>query len=122
MNDQAERIFPIFFGVWIVLGLFSAGLFFLNNNAALKRKVFPPLVIGVGVLFLGFVVWAGAAVTVAAGATLLVALITVLNLKSIKFCSGCGAYFFHFGRVSKDSYCMKCGRNHKEGSATKGAA
>jgi hypothetical protein len=115
MTD-GER-FLVFSVVWIVLAV-TNGWLLLRASLAVKRKWTPPLVIGVGVLFLGFVVWAGAAVTVAAGATLLVAIITLLNLKSIKFCSGCGAYFFHFGRVSKDSYCMKCGRNHKEASAT----
>ena len=119
MTD-GER-FLVFSVVWIVLAV-TNGWLLLRASLAVKRKWTPRLVIGVGVLFLGFVVWAGAAVTVVAGATLVVALITLLNLKSIKFCSGCGAYFFHFGRVSKDSYCMKCGRNHKEGSATKGAA
>lgn len=47
---NAEQIFPVFFGAWIVLGLFSIGFFFLNKNAQLKRKVWPPFVIATGIL------------------------------------------------------------------------
>jgi hypothetical protein len=118
MTD-GER-FLVFSVVWIVLAAINGWLVF-RASLAVKRKWTPRLVVGVGVLLLGFLAW-GATVTFVAGATLVVALLTFLNLKSIKFCSACSAYYFHFGRVSKDSYCMKCGHNHKEGSATKGAA
>src|SRR5262245_57464634 len=92
MGVQPERVFPIFFGVWVVLGLSSAAFFFLNKNAALKRKVHPPFVIAVGVLFLGFVMLMG---TPHDAFFLLIfvpaiTLITFLNIRNTKFCSGCG--------------------------------
>ena len=92
MDAQAERYFPIFISVWVVLGIFSALFFFSSTNAALKRKVHPPFVIGVGALFLSFVVLMGFArdaffFFVMAPA---VALITFLNLRNTKFCDSCG--------------------------------
>jgi len=49
-----DEIFPIFFGTWVVLGIISFAIFFLGKNAQLKRKLWPPFVIGTGVLFIAF--------------------------------------------------------------------
>ena len=48
-----DQVIPVFFAIWVALGLFSAGFFFLNKNAQLKRKVWPPFVVTTGVLFVG---------------------------------------------------------------------
>lgn len=111
MGAQAERVFPIFFGVWIVLGVFSAAFFFLNNNAALKRKVHPPFVIGIGVLFIIFGVLMGFGrdafffiVIVPA-----VAVITILNLRNTKFCGSCGKTLISQNPFTPPKFCSKCG-------------
>jgi len=49
-----DEIFPIFFVTWVILGVISFVIFFLGNNAQLKRKLWPPFVVGTGVLFIGF--------------------------------------------------------------------
>ena len=36
-NGNLSPLFPVFFGVWSVLALCSAGFFRLNKNANLKR-------------------------------------------------------------------------------------
>lgn len=35
---NAEQIFPVFFGVWIVLGLFSIGFFFLKQERTAQTQ------------------------------------------------------------------------------------
>ncbi len=112
MNAQADIVFPIFFGVWILLGIFSAAFFFFNNDAALKRKVYPPFVVGVGILFLVFGALTGFAkhpfiyVLVP-----MVGLITFLNLRSTKFCDSCGKTLFNQSPFAPAKFCSRCGAN-----------
>ena len=111
MNLPPERIFPIFFGVWIVLGIASAAFFFLNHNAALKRKVFPPFVIFIGVLFLAFVILMGFARDRFFFVVMVpfVALITFLNIRSTRFCDACGKTLVSQNPFSRRKFCSKCG-------------
>jgi hypothetical protein len=111
MGQPAERIFPIFFGVWVVLGIFSSAFFFLNKNAVLKRKVHPPFVIGVGVLFLTFGWLMGIpdqpfffCVMVPA-----VVVITFLNIRNTRFCNSCGRTVFTQNPFAPPKFCSKCG-------------
>jgi hypothetical protein len=109
MDAQAERVFPVFIGVWAVLGIFSAGFFLLNNNATLKRKVWPPFVIGVGVLFLGFVALMGFPLEMLFIMAPAVVLITFLNLRSVKFCNACGKTLMSQNPLTPPKYCSRCG-------------
>jgi hypothetical protein len=111
MGAQAERVFPIFIGVWIVLGIFSAAFFFLNNNAALKRKVHPPFVIGVSILFLCFVLLMG---TPRDGFFYCIfvpgiVLITVMNLRNTRFCDTCGKTLINQNPFVRPKFCSRCG-------------
>ncbi len=109
-----EQIFPIFFVVWVGLGLFSACFFFLNKNAPLKRKVWPRFMILTGVLFVGFV-W-----SMSGSAQMLfilvpaVTLITLLNLRALHFCDACGATLINQNPLSRPAFCSKCGANLKQ--------
>ena len=47
--------FVVFVLVWSLLGLTSFLFFHFNRNTALKRRILPSFVIGVGALFLGVV-------------------------------------------------------------------
>jgi hypothetical protein len=108
-----DQIFPVFLGVWVVLGLCSAG-FFLSKNAQLKRKVWPPFVVVTGILFAGFV-WSmgipseGLIIFVPA-----IALITFLNLRAVQFCNSCGATTMSQNPLSKPAVCSKCGAGLKQ--------
>ena len=108
-QGNAKQIFPIFIGVWVVLGLASAAFFFLNKDASLKRKVWPPATIGVGVLFLGFVWLMGFPAEVMYIAVPAVALITFLNLRAVQFCDSCGKTLMSQNPFSKAEFCSKCG-------------
>lgn len=104
-----DKLFPIFFGVWAVLGLLSAGFFFLNRNASLKRKVWPPFNIFTGLLFIGFIWAMGFPAHVLYIAVPAVALITLLNLRAMQFCGSCGATLMNQNPLSRPAFCSKCG-------------
>lgn len=107
--SNAEQIFPIFIGVWVVLGLFSAVFFFLGKNAQLKRKVWPPFTIATAVLFVGFAWAMGFPSEVFFVMVPAVALITFLNLRSTKFCDACGKTIMSQNPFSSPEFCSKCG-------------
>src|SRR4029079_6083387 len=111
MGAQVERVFPIFIGVWIVLGITSTAFFFLNNNAALKRKVHPPFVIGVGILFLGFVAMMGMARDAFFYCIFVpgIVLITLMNFRNTKFCHTCGKTMINQNPFVRPRFCSKCG-------------
>src|SRR5262245_7282586 len=116
MGAQPERVFPMFFGVWVALGLVFTAFFYLNKDAALKRKVHPPFAIAVGVLFLGFVMLTGKPrdafflfVMVPA-----IALITLLNIRNTKFCSACGKMLVSQNPFAPPKFCTKCGASLDE--------
>lgn len=104
-----DQVFPIFFGVWVVLGLFSTAFFFLGKNASLKRKVWPPFTIATAVLFVGFVWAIGFPPQVFFIIIPVVALITFLNLRSVQFCDACGKTIMHQNLFSTPQFCSKCG-------------
>ena len=108
-HGDVDQIFPVFFGVWVVLGLFSAGFFFLNRNASLKRKLWLPLIIATGVLFLGFMWAMGFPQEAFFLAVPAVALITLLNLRTVRFCNSCGATLMSQNPFAKPAFCSKCG-------------
>jgi len=112
-QGNPDPIFPIFFGFW-VLGLFAAGFFFLNRNAQLKRKVWPPFVVAAGVLFAGFVWATGAPAEVLVIVVPVVALITTWNLRAVQFCNNCGATIMSQNPLSRPAFCSKCGTSLKQ--------
>jgi hypothetical protein len=88
--------FILHFGFAFILALLallvSALILFLrvNANAALKRKVFPVAMGGLGVLFV-FLVWvAGVRGTPFGVMVLMTGVICVVNIRSIRFCPACG--------------------------------
>jgi hypothetical protein len=108
-QDDTNQIFPIFFGVWIVLGLVSGGFFIVSKNAPLKRKVWPPFTIATGLLFIGFSLAMGLPAQMLYVVVPGVALVTVLNLRAAQFCNSCGATIMSGNLASKPAFCSKCG-------------
>jgi len=111
MGANVSNVSLVFFGVWIALGIFSAAFFLLNNDAALKRKVFAPLVIGVGVLFLGVAALTGMPLDAFFYFVFVpaVALITFLNLRSTRFCDSCGKTVISHIPLARPKFCSRCG-------------
>lgn len=108
-----EEIFPIFFGTWIVLGVIGGVIFFVGKDAKLKRKLWPPFVIGTSILFIFFVYLMGFGGEVMYIMVPAVILITFLNLRSTKFCDSCGKTVINQNIISKSEFCSKCGSKLK---------
>ena len=117
---MAHQIFPIFVGVWILLGLGGFWLFSVSRNVAFKRKYFPWYVGLAGVLFIGF----GAAMGVhPLGMAIMVpsvVLITFLNLRATQFCDACGRTVVQQMPFSRAEFCSKCGARLGDRSARSG--
>jgi hypothetical protein len=110
-NDIA----PVFVGVWIVLGVTSGLFFHLSKNAELKRRVWPPLVIGSSLLFLGFTIIMFREAPSNAWLFVIpaVAVITFLNFRNTRFCDACGKTIYNSGFFSRSKFCPKCGAKLK---------
>ena len=110
----APQLFPAFFAIWAMLGVGSAVFFSLNRNAALKKRVLPPFLIFTGVLFLGFVFYTGAPKDFLYIAVPMVALIMLLNMRTIRFCDACGRTLYNQNLFSPPKFCSKCGASLKQ--------
>ena len=108
MNSQ-ENVFGVFFVIWVSLGIASTAFFLLSRNAQLKRKVWRPLVIGVGALFVLFLMILGIPTSFLIFFVAIIVAITVMNLRAVKFCDACGKTLMHQGFFSPPKFCPKCG-------------
>jgi hypothetical protein len=106
---QPDHIFRIFVAMWVVLGSLSFAFFTFNKNATLKRKVHAPLVVAVGVIFVGSVWLMGVPKHFLYTAIPAVALITMLNIRTTRFCGPCGRAVFSQNPFSRPEFCQKCG-------------
>lgn len=52
-----DVVWPVFVATWIVLIVVAFFVFHVSRDAARKRRLFPRYIVGVGVLFVGFI-WA----------------------------------------------------------------
>ena len=109
MFESQDQLFNLFATIWIVLGIVSFLLFFVSNNAKLKKKLYAPFTIGAGLLFILFLYLIVPQPAVLIVAIPMVILITVMNLKTIKFCSQCGKTIMQKSVFSKAKHCPKCG-------------
>jgi hypothetical protein len=83
-----DRIFSVFFGTWIILGI-ATSIFYWKGSLEAKRRWHPWIVLVSGVLFVGFayaVFGNSPALLLVVPATVLIQL---LNYKFIKFCPSC---------------------------------
>ena len=110
MNSwEAPSIFATFFVVWVVMGIGSFAFFQISKNASLKRRLWPCVAIGAGVLFIAFVWVMGFKGQAVFFVVPFVALITVLNLRAMKFCDSCGKTIHVQPPFSAVNFCPKCG-------------
>lgn len=112
-NASVSQMFPIFIVVWVTLGVASMAFFYLSKNASLKRKLWPRVSIGASVLFVAFV-WAVAGTNELFFVVPFVGLITVLNLRMMKFCNSCGRTLTNQNPFSPPKFCSKCGASLEE--------
>ena len=112
----AGNVTGLFVATWVVLGVIGFIFFYLNGDAALKRKWFPRYVVLAGVLFVFFataLTVAGSKSSASLGMLVIVVpmviLISYLNLKFTKFCGKCGVTIIDHNWFSPTRFCSKCG-------------
>jgi hypothetical protein len=108
-------LFWVFFGVWFALGVGTGCFLWLSRNAALKRAVFPWVVIGAGVLFAFFAVLVSGEMWMLAAAIPAVTLISFVNIRMTKFCDACGATLYNHAWFTRLRFCFKCGASLAQG-------
>jgi hypothetical protein len=103
----AAAIFPLFFAVWVVLGLINLIVMFGPASGRFKQSFFRVMVPLAAVLFAGFVgvMNPGALIFVIP----MVILISAANLRAIRFCAKCGAYARSPNPFDRPRFCTKCG-------------
>ena len=104
-----QETFPIFFVVWIALGVAGFFLFYVSRNVQFKKKYFPWYVILAGVLFVFYALGMGLPSEMLYFMVPVVVLITFLNIRSTKFCDNCGRTIFKQTWFTRVEYCAKCG-------------
>ena len=95
--------------LWALLGLASFVFFTFHRNAVLKRRVWRVGVPVLGVAFLGLVAWFTRSAVMLLFALPAVALITFLNLRSVRFCDACGQTVYTHGWIQAMRFCPGCG-------------
>jgi hypothetical protein len=102
--------FVVFMVFWTLLGLTSFLFFQFNRNAALKRRIWPPFIIIIGVIFASFVWYtSGGRPEVLVFMLPAVALISLLNIRLTRFCQSCGRTIRAQPFSSPGSFCKYCG-------------
>ncbi len=107
---EEKNVFFTFFIVWVILGISSFLFLQFNRNAALKRRIFPGFVVGVGVVFGCFVAYMSRGhLQVLFVAVPMITLITFLNLRKTRFCDSCGRTLYQQPIFSSSQFCPRCG-------------
>jgi hypothetical protein len=111
--ERFLRIFPIFVRIWVVLIVSATAFFYLNKNAALKRRVWLPFVVTTGALFIGFLWLMGTPLPFRLmGATAVIAAI-LINVRTVRFCEACGNMSRSRNSFAQPTVCSKCGAGLK---------
>ena len=102
-----------FWFLLLVLNLAVGAFFYLSKNGALKRRIYPFVLVGSALFFLGFVFAESGfpSGAVPYGFIAVIALILLLNFRAMKFCDSCGKVVRSF--LGGANYCPKCGAQLK---------
>ncbi len=104
---EPRSIFPFFF-IWAILGLGSFLFFAKSKDVSLKKRVFPRIAIGAGVL-LWLVIAASAPWQVLLFFTPFLGAVTWLNIRMTRFCDACGTILINHQWWSQMKFCPYCG-------------
>ncbi len=105
-----QDIFVPFMVVWAALGISSFLFFHFCRNAALKRRLFPPFIVIIGVIFGCFIAYISHAyLQVLFLAIPTISLISFLNIRQTRFCDACGRTLYKQPLFSRPQFCPRCG-------------
>jgi hypothetical protein len=117
---EAEKAFPIYMGVLLILGIFGGKFFLSKRSVVLKGKVWPIYVVAIAVLIMGYMLLIGFPVISYILMAPAVVVLVVFALRSVKFCGNCGKVALG-KRFKPPKYCNKCneklvleGENHEK--------
>ena len=108
-HAAANPPFPIWFGLWFLVSIGSSAFFRRNRSAALKRRVWAPFLVVCSVAFVGIVWVMGRRVETLYVVVPAVILLTLVNLRTVRFCDGCGATVRGTAPWRAPAYCPTCG-------------
>ena len=97
----------LFFFIWVILGICGIAFFYVYKNAALKRKIFPIWIIGVGALLIGFASYITGQISPIM--IFFVIIISVLNIRGHKICDACGKTNYGRNPFTPQKHCSNCG-------------
>jgi len=107
-----EQVQPIFIGTWVALAIVSFVVFFTAIfSGALKNRLWPIFIVGTGVLFVSFSWLADGAKPLPFFVIPIVVLITVANVRSVRFCPSCSAFQRSNRFFSAPRFCQNCGHD-----------
>jgi hypothetical protein len=109
MAERQGVVFVICCAAWILVGIAASSFFYFNRNAAIKRRVLPLFVIGMGTFFLGILAMAGISARDFLIIVPFLLLISYFKLRTIKFCDHCGRTVGPLLFFFPPQRCHKCG-------------
>jgi hypothetical protein len=110
--DKFYALVPL----WIAVGI-ASGILFYKGSYEVKRKWAPRFIVCSSLLFLGFIYWVFGAGKNLVFPALAVALITIINIRTLSFCPKCAAFQKPVGLFTKAQYCAKCGHEIEKPSS-----
>lgn len=111
-------VLVVFFVFWTALAIGSFLFFQFNRDAKLKRRAWPVVVIGSGVIFGSFVIYfTGGDARMLFIMIPAIILISFLNLRRTRFCDSCGRTLHCQPVFSRLQFCPHCGAQLNENGA-----
>jgi hypothetical protein len=112
MVTTPAAVLPVFAVVWAAFAIGGFLFFARNRDAARKRRYFPRLAIGAGVVFalvIAFIVpWPALFLFIP-----FIGVIVWLNIRMTRFCDACGRTLINQAWWSKMLFCPYCGEKLK---------
>jgi hypothetical protein len=100
----------VFFVVWGLLAIVGFLLFYVNPDAAFKKKYFRWFSALTGALFFLFILWTGfLPYHVFLIIVPVLVLIHLLNVRNTQFCGACGRTSYTSHWFTKAQFCSRCG-------------
>ncbi len=101
--------FSVLIAIWIVVLAAAGSFFYLSKNVGLKRVLWAPYCVLVGALFLAIAWILEFPANTFVFLVPIVAVFTVLNVRSFRFCDACAAPVIGRNVLVPPSSCTKCG-------------
>jgi len=97
----------------VILIVSATAFFYLNKNAALKRRVWLPFVVTTGALFIGFMWLVEPPLPFLLLGVTAVILAIWINVRTVRFCEACGNMSRSRNSFAQPTVCSKCGAELK---------